>query len=902
MIISKVELENITTHKKTVIEFQEGLNILIGQNGSGKSTVLNMIGYNLFDFLPGVQKDYLRNQSRSQPTFGAISVWIVGLNDDQFIIRRTLGKQRNDIEVLGALTGIPISGVNDKSSLQEWLKRQISLKEGFDLAHVFRTSIGVPQGTFTSPFLQTPQHRKTFFDPILQVDIYRKIWKNFLEVIKLISEDIHVHEIKASELKGILSQSDDLKIENEEIKKEINVSKKEENRLQKDLTTITKEYNDLKDLKDQIEKLINAYEKIELKRESLNQARNQINDDIKEAEKARDICVNTKDSYIKYGNLIPEEARLQKINQSLQEYKTEKIDLEHQLTIIKSSNKQIAQQIKSIEDSQKDFKILKKDFQKSQDFQIEIENLQKKIANIGSQEELLNTRKDNYTDLSIGIDEKEGKVEELPELEKKAVMLESLRDKLLKIERLNIKLETEITQFEKNKKDSKGGSCPILKTKCKNFDGATLEQHFQKLIVENQKALKPNLIEKDKFSKEVENLKKLQPKLESLRKIDVEINTLKKQRLQIGKEIQQLQDIVKGKQIEENRLAELKSKKLALEKNVENYLILKHNIDVNLPELYSQLKKRQQDLPPIVKKLKLIIYKIKGLEDIPGKINTIQEEMNKTRKCHSEYQEYIKIAEKLPLLTKRMNQKKEEQIQIEKKLENEVLTRKKLEDQFDNEKFLNSEKTKNELNNSIKVLEGTIKTHKKRISEIDAKFKILDVKERELNNIEEGITNLSDMKQFAETMRIWYNEMGPKITEALLSKINGLASEIYRDLMDIENTQLLWEKDYNVKILTSNSEKNFHQLSGGEQMAAALAVRLAILKILTNVDFAFFDEPTINLDKERRISLAKCIQNIKGFRQLFVISHDDTFEENAENVIKFTKDNREITTVQYFSK
>jgi len=212
------------------------------------------------------------------------------------------------------------------------------------------------------------------------------------------------------------------------------------------------------------------------------------------------------------------------------------------------------------------------------------------------------------------------------------------------------------------------------------------------------------------------------------------------------------------------------------------------------------------------------------------------------------------------------------------------------------------EKRKIELNNSIKVIEGTIKTHEKRISKIESKFKTLKVKEQELKDMEEDIKNLNDMKQFSETMRIWYNEIGPKITEVLLTKINGLASEIYRDLMGVDNTQLSWEKDYNVKISTSNNEKNFHQLSGGEQMAAALSIRLAILKILTNVDFAFFDEPTINLDKERRISLAKCIQNIKGFRQLFVISHDDTFEENAENMIRFTKDDSEITTVEYFSK
>ena len=86
MMIAKIELENVTTHKNTTIEFQDGLNVLIGQNGSGKTTILNMIGYNLFDFLPGNQKDYLRVDSVKQPKFGLIKVWIVGLHNDLFII------------------------------------------------------------------------------------------------------------------------------------------------------------------------------------------------------------------------------------------------------------------------------------------------------------------------------------------------------------------------------------------------------------------------------------------------------------------------------------------------------------------------------------------------------------------------------------------------------------------------------------------------------------------------------------------------------------------------------------------------------------------------------------------------------------------------------------------------
>jgi len=48
---------------------------------------------------------------------------------------------------------------------------------------------------------------------------------------------------------------------------------------------------------------------------------------------------------------------------------------------------------------------------------------------------------------------------------------------------------------------------------------------------------------------------------------------------------------------------------------------------------------------------------------------------------------------------------------------------------------------------------------------------------------------------------------------------------------------------------------------------------------------AFFDEPTANLDAQRREALAGQILSFKGLRQLFVISHDDTFEHATDNTI-----------------
>ncbi|NER85248.1 MAG: DNA repair protein, partial [Leptolyngbya sp. SIO1D8] len=82
----------------------------------------------------------------------------------------------------------------------------------------------------------------------------------------------------------------------------------------------------------------------------------------------------------------------------------------------------------------------------------------------------------------------------------------------------------------------------------------------------------------------------------------------------------------------------------------------------------------------------------------------------------------------------------------------------------------------------------------------------------------------------------------------------------------------------------------FVNLSGGEQMCAALAIRLALLKVLADIDIAFFDEPTTNMDRPRRESLAEAIARIRSFNQLFVISHDDTFEKVTENVIFVERD------------
>ena len=54
-MIESVELENWKTHLKSRFEFGKGTNVLVGQMGSGKSSVMDAICFALFGTFPGLQ-------------------------------------------------------------------------------------------------------------------------------------------------------------------------------------------------------------------------------------------------------------------------------------------------------------------------------------------------------------------------------------------------------------------------------------------------------------------------------------------------------------------------------------------------------------------------------------------------------------------------------------------------------------------------------------------------------------------------------------------------------------------------------------------------------------------------------------------------------------------------------
>lgn len=172
--------------------------------------------------------------------------------------------------------------------------------------------------------------------------------------------------------------------------------------------------------------------------------------------------------------------------------------------------------------------------------------------------------------------------------------------------------------------------------------------------------------------------------------------------------------------------------------------------------------------------------------------------------------------------------------------------------------------------------------------------------QEEVAALEESVRNLTEAKKTLKEaredhtvtsfLRTVIRDAGPHITRHLIQQISAEANTLFSEIMGDASAELSLTEDYDIILEQHGHRRAFMQLSGGEQMSAAVAVRLGLLRQLSDINIAFFDEPTQNMDAERRHNLAEQLERVKGFDQLFVISHDDTFEPLVSTVLRVRKE------------
>jgi DNA repair protein SbcC/Rad50 len=142
-----------------------------------------------------------------------------------------------------------------------------------------------------------------------------------------------------------------------------------------------------------------------------------------------------------------------------------------------------------------------------------------------------------------------------------------------------------------------------------------------------------------------------------------------------------------------------------------------------------------------------------------------------------------------------------------------------------------------------------------------------------------------------------FKNVSSQLSERFREEISFRADRIYRSISESDE-ELFWGENYQIVLKDMADgeirERTDDQLSGGQMMSAVVALRLALLQTI-GARIAFFDEPTSNLDAERRANLAKAFRAIDvgqeevtehWYDQLFLVSHDVSFTEITDQTIQ----------------
>ena len=222
MKIKAVHLENIRSHKKSVINFTDGFNCLVGGLGTGKSSVLYAIDFALFGEPLGRSYDYLLREGEDR----ARVILQFTVNGKEYAIIRALKRIGNrisqDMDQLRFFENGELVAELKSDAVLEQLFSSLGIDK-----NIFRRLIWIRQEHLKDVLNMTPSERQKTIDELFNLSDYENAWSNMRSVIRWyesekssLEKDPDVMQIKDLEarLSEAISEMKVKKIELEKVK------------------------------------------------------------------------------------------------------------------------------------------------------------------------------------------------------------------------------------------------------------------------------------------------------------------------------------------------------------------------------------------------------------------------------------------------------------------------------------------------------------------------------------------------------------------------------------------------------------------------------------------------------------------------------------------------------------
>ena len=920
MIIKRVQLENYRSHSNTTVEFTKGVNLILGKNGRGKTSILEAISTVMFNTKDRTGKETGKSYIKFGEKSSKVDIDFIANDGREYNLKTEFFKTKPKKQTLKDMISSEYDG-----DIQEKLEELCGIKKGFE--ETYENIVIAKQNEFINIFKDSGTIREKTFNKIFNTQIYKEMYDSFLK------EAIDKYK---SEKENLDSKINSLK-ENMEDKEQITNSLKEEKELEKNLQDNFKNINvvsknlenEIKDYETTEIELNNLIKNIKDEENKIKKYLSLLKENIIEAKQAKKSRIIVKESEKSYLEYLEIENRLKDLRENLDNLLEEqKLNTQYQNNIekLELSNKNLKVDISNLEEN------ISKNSEKKEKLESEISELKIKEEDLDLKLKKYITLLDKLEKLENFKDKKlEDKLKKTTEIDIfqknlsskidlfKATNIEIIEEKLSNFQELEKELklleeqkiifETEIKTLKKSTKELSSKVCPFLNEKCQNLEDKEAEDYFSSKIsikTEDLENLKKDIEEKNKIlvEKEVfeDKIKQYFELEKSIKDLELslkneEIN-LKEFELDIKNLDIDIQKLIENQEFQNSQMLREKKKELEVElrnlnlnekrENLKNLLenlelekekILKNqnSIESNLKEIDNYSKKIKEDTN-------------KNIENIKSEIKTFENKLDDLKNPYNEYLKNNILAEDLDNLLIKVDKNIKElySLRTEKNLLKEKVSdlEEKIKDiKIDElkEKYDIIKEELNEINKKLGSSQEKIENYKKileKISSQEEKQKKLLVEFKKLEN----------KFNKASLIRNEVGQMGRAISKYMLSGISNIASVNFNKITG-RTERIEWsneEKDkYAVYLVGQERKIAFEQLSGGEQVSVAIAIRGTMTEYFTNSKFIILDEPTNNLDTERKKLLAEYMGEIlNNLEQSIIVTHDDTFREMAEKIIE----------------
>lgn len=1013
MIITRLELENIKSYTRIIIDFQRGTTAISGTNGAGKTTLVEAIGFALFDSMPYKQDQFVREGER----YGRVVVHLLGNDDRPYQVERRCGAGASwtlyDCEANFRL--------EQRADVQDRLHELFGIERERQLESLFRDALGVPQGTFTSIFLQKPSARKQTFDALLQIEDYRTAADYLLEAQKHYREQQLEQE---REIQRLTFETRDLDTWRAALQSSRAEDQQFKERNLRSTQLLEQRRTHAGRLKERRELLLRSETErnyARLQNENAREQFAQAERALHEAQGAHQVVEESKTDHQRYRQAEAELARLRREESKRNALRARCADLAGTLSTTQANIRHIQQRLTEVEQAHQrilallpeverqgrldvqistltleaqQYETLRKEgsrlYQQRDKSQQELDTVRQQIAAIEPQQalaDLHNERLATCAQLQAQSEQRQARRLQLEEkqqqLQEKRNELEQALKKLNKAEQALAKIEAHraegeeyagllvrcaelerqqhhlrgnIESYTDSRNRSAGGQCPLLHQTCLNlqqqgqlsleayFDGLLTEERTQLAQIEDELAAqvtRGQIIKKhaEALDRVGQHVEQRDGSAERIERINVEIRRQEREVSRLQHEWEGLQQIEQEISRASSLLAESKEAD-RLTRKLPGLATRASSLQEQMTQLSIEFEERRREAEPLKgckEHLEQCKEELAALHDPRGRSHAAQEvvrpeasyrqqladaqgalastmqqrdellarlqtytdldralEEQEATRAHTEagYQRYMqneKIAATLPARAAACETARQKATRAQQAYEGAQQAYEQAAASFDEQEYLNVEAQVKDLEQELITLASALQHVQAAINEYEQKIAAAQLLLGDLQAVQQEKRTLEELSTMMEQFRKLIKEAAPHVLRAMLSDISAEANRIFGEIMGDRSAHLAWSDDYEITLLRQGVKRSFAQLSGGEQMSAALAVRLALLKKLSTLNIAFFDEPTQNMDEQRRTNLAEQIRRVRGFDQLLVISHDDTFEQGLDSLIRLRK-------------